>query len=189
MPSRPMEKNCAECGRSWVTRSPRARTCSPRCRAILREREHPSPGRPERDYGPEIVAQITGLYEAGLTIREIGALTPPGVKVQLVVERYLDERHPTGPRDQTGERNGTWKGDEAGYNALHLRVITARGRPSRCACCDTTDPAIRYHWANLSGHYEDIYDYARLCPACHIRLDARRRAEIGRNTMPVQGGG
>lgn len=189
MASPPREKTCAECGRGWVTRSLSARTCSPRCRAILREREHPSRGRPLRDYEPETVAHVVSLYESGLTIREIGALTPPGVKVQLVIERYLEERRPSGPRDQTGERNPLWKGDAAGYEAMHLRVITARGRPSRCACCDATDPDIRYHWANLSGHYEDIYDYARLCPGCHIRLDARRRAALGRNTMPVQGGG
>jgi hypothetical protein len=189
MPSPPTEKTCTQCQRPWVTRSLTARTCSPRCRAILREIERPSPGRPQRDYDPEVVAQITGLYESGLTIREIGVLAPRGVKVQLVVERNLQERRPAIPRDQAGGRNGAWKGDDAGYCAFHLRVEAARGKPHRCSCCDTTDPDARYHWANLSGHYEDVYDYARLCARCHIRLDARRRAELGRNTSPRKRGG
>lgn len=189
MSSPPREKVCEQCGRTWVTRSLHARTCSPKCRAILREREHPSPGAPQREYAPELVERVRQMYDDGATILEIGTTIGPGVKVQRIVERFIAERRAPGPRDQSGERNPLWKGDYAGYNALHLRVIAARGRPSQCSCCDTTDPAIRYEWANLSGHYEDINDYVRLCPLCHRRLDARRRAQLGQPTMYLIGGG
>lgn len=189
MPYRPIQKDCEWCGGTWTTRRPDSRTCSKQCSARLRETEKPSQGRPARDYPEDTTGRVRELYAAGATVREIGEAIGPGYRTQTLVERFVAVRRPSGKRDQRGEKNDSWRGDEAGYSAMHLRVITARGRPSRCACCDTTDPAIQYHWANLSGHYEDIHDYARLCPPCHRRLDARRRADLGRNTMPAQGGG
>lgn len=189
MPSRPTEKVCTECGTSWVTTSLRARTCSPKCRARMREREHPSPGRPQREYPVDVVLRVQQLHAAGATVQEIDVALGPGYKAQLLVERFVSERHAPGPRDQSGERNPQWKGANATYQALHLRVGAARGKPDFCACCDTTDPEASYHWANLSGHYEDIHDYARLCVSCHMRLDYHRRAELGRSTRLPGGGG
>ena len=63
-----------------------------------------------------------------------------------------------------------WKGDAANYSALHLRVQTERGRPSLCEECGTTS-AKRFEWANISGRYEDVADYRRLCCSCHHRMD------------------
>lgn len=130
------------------------------------------------------------MYEAGHSMAEVAELTGTTVKIlQRLMPRHGIERRGLGKRDQQAGKNDSWRGDQAGYSAMHLRVITARGRPQVCVCCDTTDPTIRYEWANLSGHYEDIHDYARLCPRCHRRLDARRRATLGRHTMPARGGG
>ena len=168
---------------------PKVRTCSPTCRARLRETEKPSPGRGSREYPESVIRQVQELYAGGATVAEIAEAIGPGYRAQTLVERFVDERRKVGKRDQCGPLNDSWRGDEAGYSAMHLRVIAARGRPKWCACCDTTDPSITYHWANLSGHYEDIRDYARLCPSCHRRLDARRRAQLGRMTMWPKGGG
>lgn len=189
MPYRPVQKTCEWCKRTWTSSNPRARTCSPGCRARLRETEKPSRGKPQRDYPLEVIRQVQELYASGLTIREIGEVIGSGYKVQTLVERFIPERRPGGNRDQRGEKNHSWRGDGAGYSAMHFRVIRARGRPTRCACCDTTDPTIRYEWANLSGRYDDINDYARLCPRCHRRLDARRRAVLNGRTSPSRGGG
>lgn len=188
MPSPPSERTCEHCGSPWTTRSLRARTCSPKCRAQLREREQPTKGRPPRDYPQHLIDQVLSLYEAGTTIREIDAVIGHGYRAQTIVERFVNQRRPAVPRDQTGERNSSWRGSEAGYQAFHLRVEAARGRPSRCACCDCTDPNQRYEWANLSGRYDDIRDYARLCLSCHRRLDAARRMTTGRRTSPPKGG-
>lgn len=188
MPSPLTAKQCTECGRTWETRKPSARTCSPRCRAVLRERETPSPGRPQREYPPEVVQQVQAMYAAGHTTKEIGEAIGPGYKAQALVERFVDERRQAAKRDQAGEANHMWKGDKAKYQALHLRVEAARGKPKRCSCCDATDPDARYEWANLSGAYDDINDYARLCVFCHRRLDARRRNQLGRRTSPQRGG-
>lgn len=145
--------------------------------------------KPKREYPVELVNEVRSLYEAGHSMREVAALTGTTVKVlQTLMPRCGISRRKAIPRDQSGERNGMWRGSEAGYQALHLRVEAARGKPQRCACCDTTEPNEKYEWANLSGRYDDINDYARLCIPCHRRLDAHRRAVTGRRTAPSRGG-
>ena len=182
MPSPLRHGVCVICRIPFQTRRAKTRTCGRKCGAILREREHPSPGT-LRDYPPEIVQLVRDLYESGLTVAEVQRRLPKGFQAQNIIRRYQIPTRPLGKRDQVGPANSSWRGNAAGFAALHLRVKAARGKPSRCACCDTTDPSVRYHWANLTGHYEDVYDYARLCASCHLRLDARRRAVLGRSTQ------
>lgn len=43
---------------------------------------------------------------------------------------------------------------------------------------------MRYLWANLTGRYQDVNDYRRMCASCHGRFDAARRSATGRNTSP-----
>ena len=45
----------------------------------------------------------------------------------------------------------------------------------QCERCGTTDPTKRYEWANLTGHYEDVADYERMCKSCHERYDRARQ--------------
>ncbi len=74
-------------------------------------------------------------------------------------------------RDQRGSKNARWKGSQAGYQALHLRVATARGKPTYCEHCPQNSPSASYEWANVSGNYEDVMDYKRLCLSCHRKFD------------------
>lgn len=143
---------------------------------------------PRAEYPPDLVEKVRDLYAAGHTMAEVAALTGTTVKVlQRLMPRHGIARRGLGKRNQQGEKNATWRGDRATLDAMHLRVERVRGKPQRCALCDTADPSIRYEWANLSGHYNDIYDYARLCVPCHRRLDGRRRAATGRPTRPPGG--
>lgn len=74
----------------------------------------------------------------------------------------------TGFRD---EANGQWKGDKAGYTAIHDWVYIHLGTPKKCEGCDTKT-AKKYEWANLSGKYERIAsDWKRLCTSCHRKHD------------------
>lgn len=122
-------------------------------------------GELRRLYEVEAMSQMEIAAHLGVTLK----------RVQTAMRRYGIQPRPPVKRDQTGERNSTWKGDEAGYQAMHLRVERRRGTPSECAACDRTDPAATYDWANLSGHYDDPTDYVRLCRSCHHRFDNRRR--------------
>lgn len=142
-------------------------------------------GKKPREYPPDIVDLICGMYRNGMTVAEIRASAPPGYRIQTVLGRYLPELRPAIKRDQFGPNNDSWKGDRAGYQALHLRVGSARGNPSECEWCHATDG--RFEWANLTGDYSDVNDYARLCVPCHRRYDAQRRRETGRRTSPVRG--
>lgn len=187
MPSPWRTSKCLHCGREWQTRKSSARTCSPLCRARLRELERgPTKGASPRDYPADIVAEVRRLYESGMTRAEVQNVIGPGFKVENIMRRYGIQMRPAIPRDQTGPRNATWKGDAAGYQALHLRVEAARGKPSHCERCGLADPATRYEWANLTGNYSDISDYERMCVTCHRRFDAERRERTGARTSPAR---
>jgi len=84
------------------------------------------------------------------------------------ISKTLKDKYKKGILKQgKGKDNPNWKGDNACYSALHLRVERARGKPSRCEVCKTTDSSKRFEWANLNGHYKDIKDYKRMCKKCH----------------------
>jgi len=76
---------------------------------------------------------------------------------------------------RSGSDHPNWKGDRAGYAALHSRVRKLRGGPRKCEVCGTTNPAKRYEWANLTGNYADPQDYARMCVFHHRMFDRTRR--------------
>lgn len=84
-----------------------------------------------------------------------------------------------------GSDNPAWKGDSAGYKAVHLRMCN-QPRPSECANCGTTEG--RMEWA-LRGdvprddlprspegwsYSTDPAHYTNLCKPCHNRLDLGR---------------
>lgn len=125
------------------------------------------------------------MYESGMTVAEIANVFPKGYKVQRILERHLPERRPAIRRNQRGQLNHMWKGDEAGYKALHLRVRSQRGEPGPCEACDSSNA--QTEWANISGDYSDVEDYLSLCLKCHRLLDAARRRYLGRRTS--NGGG
>ena len=77
-------------------------------------------------------------------------------------------------RNQVGENNHSWKGDKATYSALHHRVKKARGNPKICMACGTQE-AKRFEWCNLTGRYEDVNDYMRMCVPCHRKYDKNRK--------------
>jgi hypothetical protein len=115
------------------------------------------------------MSQIEIAGELGITLK----------RVQTAMRKFSIARRPQIKRDQVGPANANWKGDAASYQALHKRVEAARGTPSECKRCGTTDPSQTYDWANLSGNYEDIADYERMCRSCHRRYDSARSGGDG----------
>jgi len=74
-------------------------------------------------------------------------------------------------RNNEGRKNGMWKGDSAGYSALHIWISSVLGKPRRCSFCGTTK-AKKFEWANLSHKYKRrVDDWVRLCTKCHIKYD------------------
>ena len=145
--------------------------------------------RPRITYDPAQVAEVRTIYEAGHTMREVSEMTGIGVKVlQRLMPRNGIERRPAIKRNQRGEANSSWRGDEATYQALHLRVRSERGAPVYCSCCGRADQATRYEWANQTGSYTDVADYEPMCCSCHKTFDATRRKLTGVRTMPHRAG-
>lgn len=173
MPAAPVAATtpCVVCAgpRTSANRGP---TCSRRCGSRLREQRKAVEWRKPRTYPAELIAAVQDMYlNKGMTVAEVQAALPPGYKAQRIIERHVPVRRPAAKRHQSGTANHMWKGDDAGYSALHLRVYAARGRPTACSRCGTTDSDLE--WANLTGHYEDINDYDP-----HVRrlpLPVRRR--------------
>ncbi len=90
--------------------------------------------------------------------------------------RYGDVNRvgPPGNRGKKGAENGMWKGDEASYWAMHMRVRTARGKADHCLIYGCTDTG-PFQWANISGNYGDVADYMPMCCTHHRQYDDDRR--------------
>ena len=76
-------------------------------------------------------------------------------------------------RNQFGENNSSWKGDNAGKQAFHRRLYSKYGKPCKCENCGTSDKNKSYDYANLTGNYQDIDDYMPMCRSCHWRYDKK----------------
>lgn len=69
-----------------------------------------------------------------------------------------------------GDKNPNWKGDKAGYGALHSWIVRVKGRAIYCVECKRQDENVEYEWANISGKYlRDMNDFRSLCVPCHRR--------------------
>lgn len=134
---------------------------------------HTTGYQPRKTDPPELVTRVRLLYANGKTQTEIAAGLGRSLRfVQGVFRRNGITPRKATPRDQAGSKNPRWKGTEAGYQAMHLRVYAVRGRPFPCSVCGTTT-AKAYDWANLTGNYQDIEDFAAMCRSCHWRHDRR----------------
>lgn len=126
-------------------------------------------------YDQPLVDRVAALYARGLTQAEIAREVGRSQKVVWnVMRRHGIAARVAAKRNQSGPANHKWKGDSASYSAFHFRVEAARGKPSKCEDCGTTT-AKRFEWANLTGRYEDVNDYKRLCCSCHHKLDGHVR--------------
>ncbi len=74
-----------------------------------------------------------------------------------------------------GKYHYKWKGDNAGYRALHYWVEKLLGKPRFCEFCgDRSLKHRQYHWANKSRAYKRILkDWIRLCAKCHKKYDKK----------------
>lgn len=191
MPSPWRTAQCLICDSPFRTRSKATATCSPHCRALFREQRKlvhgTRRGKAPRKYPPDIIQKVRDLYVAGLTRAEVQEQVGPGFKVETIMKRHGIEARRAGAREfrYRGSSSRSWKGDKASYGAFHLRVESSRGKPQLCGECGVSGPGHKYEWANLTGSYEDINDYMRMCVGCHRKFDAKRRRETGRPTCSI----
>lgn len=164
---------CVRCGSEFSSYNPNPKYCSLACKNKSKE-------------ASINFAEAVILYESGHTQKEIASILGSTQKaVYGLFKRMGYKCRKAAKRDQSGERNARWKGDDATYSALHLRVIVARGRPDACEWCNAVSG--RFEWANLTGAYHDVNDYVRLCCSCHTKFDNQRRnVSGGKSTVNVK---
>lgn len=85
---------------------------------------------------------------------------------------HLSEETKQKLRDRPrGMAIASWKGDFAGYSAMHYWVNREKGKPKKCEHCGRTDKK-KYEWANKNHTYKrNKDDYVRLCTSCHRKYD------------------
>lgn len=128
-------------------------------------------GAKPKQYDTALVERVRSLYEGGSTQAEIGAAVGLTQKVVFnLMRRHSIAARTAAKRDQFGDKNHAWKGDDASKIAFHRRLYSRFGKPVCCSVCGTTE-AEHYDYANLSGRYEDISDYAPMCRSCHWKYD------------------
>lgn len=72
------------------------------------------------------------------------------------------------PRDA---KHYLWKGERAGYHAMHSWAKRRLKRPSICPDCGQRPP---YDLANISQKYKrDLLDWVWLCRSCHTKFDIK----------------
>lgn len=73
---------------------------------------------------------------------------------------------------EVGEKARAWKGERAGYVAIHAWLSKHHKKESCQHCGKSESDVSRLEWANISGKYlRDISDYLVLCPSCHRKMD------------------
>lgn len=74
---------------------------------------------------------------------------------------------------QSCEKNGMWKGDKAGYVAIHAWIKRHKGSTKVCEHCNKEKTIPRsIQWANIDHKYSrNLEDWISLCAKCHKKHD------------------
>ncbi|KKM15633.1 hypothetical protein LCGC14_1694100 [marine sediment metagenome] len=87
-------------------------------------------------------------------------------------------------RGKFGEESRRWKGNDAGYVAIHLWLVKHFGKADHCDYCNTLW-ASRYEWANkYHSESRNRDDYIQLCPSCHRLFDQQNKCRKGHPYTP-----
>ena len=127
-------------------------------------------------------SKIREMYVSGMTQEEIAIALGT---TQKVIWRHMKNHNiparKAAKRNQFLSCNHMWKGENATYGAKHMRVYHSLGKASDygCCMCGRKDTSASYDWANLSGNYDDINDYAPMCRSCHRKYDYSRKMRAG----------
>ncbi len=118
--------------------------------------------------------KLVDLYSSGLTQKECAEFIGVSQKVIFnAMKRIGLKSRVAAKRNQYGENNTGWKGEEAGIGNKHKRLYRVFGQPSKCDVCGTEDKSKSYDWANLTGDYDNPQDFKRMCRSCHWKYDKK----------------
>lgn len=68
------------------------------------------------------------------------------------------------------DKHPNWKGKQAKYRAIHMRIVRLKGKAKQCSVCGITNT--RIHWANRNHKYTmNLKDWIELCVLHHNQFD------------------
>jgi hypothetical protein len=127
-------------------------------------------------------AAICSFYVAGSSLQELADRYGVSRKaITGVLNRGGVTIRPAIPRNQWGEANANWRGDDASIGKMHRRLDRRFGTPQKCDVCGATDKRRAYDWANITGDYANLTDYVRMCRSCHWKHDHKQDNFGGRH--------
>lgn len=99
-----------------------------------------------------------------------------GMQGMIFSKEHIDNLRKSHLNKNTGEQSASWKGNKAGYGAIHDWVRKWKGRPETCEKCGKSGLTGRkIGWANIDHEYSRVLDeYIRLCVKCHREFDRKR---------------
>jgi hypothetical protein len=75
------------------------------------------------------------------------------------------------PKQKTGNKNPSWKGEMVTINALHNWIRKNFGRAIKCERCGCVENK-RYDWSNKDHKYSrNRKDWQMMCRGCHQKYD------------------
>lgn len=73
----------------------------------------------------------------------------------------------------TQEKSTSWKGDKAGYYAVHIWLKKYYGKAYMCSASNCSGKSQNYQWALIKGkkYTHDVDNFMQLCRSCHSKYD------------------
>lgn len=98
-------------------------------------------------------------------------LSPYAYKIAIKTLKSNKEKRLANMRK--GNKHILWKGEDAGYRAIHYWVIRQLGPARWCSLCGAIG---KMQWANVDHKYRrNILDYFSACSSCHKKYDIRMK--------------
>lgn len=107
-------------------------------------------------------------------------------KKQIKVRKDVNTRFKIGHLGYKGSNNAIWKGDNAGYNAIHIWLKSNFGKADKCENRLCTYPRMNrfgillkkpkmFTWALLHGkkYSHERKNFVKLCVSCHKKYDSK----------------
>lgn len=105
----------------------------------------------------------------------VGRKSPMEGKIRPEHSEWLRKAYLEGKKvaiRRPGELNPAWKGDAAGYDAIHKWLYNNKVRTGECNLCFSVS---KTQFANISGTYQrDVTDFFEACVSCHRLFDYNR---------------
>lgn len=81
-------------------------------------------------------------------------------------------------KKRVGILHPLWKGDQAGYRAIHIWINSHKEKTGYCNHCHLMKKTA---WANVSREYKrELSDWIELCYPCHQVFDKEHKGAIAR---------